>query len=55
MKKTLTQLKRQKVSIFFELAIMRIDGKITREKQQSRCRQAHKAYEKAYQLIIAAK
>ena len=51
--KTIHRIKMQKVGMFLDLAIRRIEGKITREEQRVRCNKIHYAYAKVYNQIVS--
>lgn len=50
--KTIQKLKMQKVGMFLDLAIRRINGEITKEEQKTKCQKIHLAYARVYNQII---
>lgn len=50
--KTIHRIKMQKVGMFLDLAIRRINGEITGEEQKAKCNKIHFAYEKVYNQIV---
>ena len=50
--KTIHKLKMQKVGMFLDLAIRRINGEITREEHRAKCNKVHIAYAKVYNNLI---
>lgn len=50
--KTIHRLKMQKVGMFLDLAIRRINGEITREEHKAWCNKIHFAYAKVYNQLI---
>lgn len=50
--KTIHRIKMQKVGMFLDLAIRRLNGEITREEQIIKCNKIHLAFARVYNQII---
>lgn len=50
--KTIHSLKMQKVGMFLDLAMRRLNGEISREEHQIKCNKIHLAYARVFDQII---